>query len=139
MLTLSPSGFPSTVRIPSGLTALYSLKPSFGRFPTHNARTALAGQEAVKSVNGPMSLDFSSLELFAKAVVNKEPWRLDPQCLPMPWKGESDVRKTLPKGKERLVIGVIHNNGMVRPLPSVQRALAATIKVLQDQGHEIVE
>jgi amidase len=41
-----------SVRIPSSFTNLYGLRPTFGRFPTYGAKSALAGQEAVNSVNG---------------------------------------------------------------------------------------
>jgi Asp-tRNA(Asn)/Glu-tRNA(Gln) amidotransferase A subunit family amidase len=41
-----------SIRIPGAFTNLYSLRPTFGRFPTYGATTALAGQEAVNSVNG---------------------------------------------------------------------------------------
>lgn len=42
-----------SIRIPGSLCALFSLKPSLGRFPTFGARSAMPGQEAVHSINGP--------------------------------------------------------------------------------------
>jgi amidase len=41
-----------SVRIPGTFTNLYSLRPTFGRFPTFGSKSALAGQESVNSVNG---------------------------------------------------------------------------------------
>ena len=41
-----------SIRIPAALCGLYGLKPSFGRFPTYNSRSAMYGQEAVVSLLG---------------------------------------------------------------------------------------
>ena len=41
-----------SIHIPGAFTNLYSLRPTFGRFPTYGTTTALAGQEAINSVNG---------------------------------------------------------------------------------------
>lgn len=76
----------TTPGIPASFCGLYSLKPSFGRFPTLGAKAGLPGQEAVKSVNGPMANDLDSLELFAQAVLSTKPWERDPNVLPIPWR-----------------------------------------------------
>ena len=47
-----------SIRIPGAFTNLYSLRPTFGRFPTYGTTTALAGQEAVNSVNGNLYDEF---------------------------------------------------------------------------------
>lgn len=120
-----------SVRIPAACTGLFTLRPSFGRFPTLKCRSGLAGQEAVNSVNGPMSQHWSAVKLFAETVVGSEPWYQDPKCLPIPW-------RTVPK-KDRLKIGVIWHDGMVLPTPPVQRALKETVEKLKRKGHEIVE
>ena len=39
----------------------------------------MAGQEAVASTNGPMATTLSALTLFAKTVVDAEPWLYDPK------------------------------------------------------------
>jgi amidase len=65
----------------------------------------LSGQEAVNSVNGPMARSLDDIEFFAKNVVNTEPWKLDPKCLPIPWRPVEVGRK--------LRLGVIWNDGIV--------------------------
>ncbi|KDN53323.1 putative AMD2-amidase [Tilletiaria anomala UBC 951] len=125
-----------SIRIPAALCGLYSLKPSFGRFPTHNARSGMAGQEAVNSINGPMTTSLDAIELFASAVVGSQPWLVDPKCVPIPWKPVGDIERKLPQ--KGLVFGLLRHNGVVRPTPPVARALEMTAKALEQAGHEVV-
>ncbi|THX24511.1 acetamidase [Aureobasidium pullulans] len=120
-----------SLRIPAACTGIFTLRPSFGRFPTANAKSGLAGQEAVNSVNGPMARTLDDIEFFAKNVVNSEPWKLDPKCLPISWRPVDVGRK--------LRLGVIWNDGIVVPTPPVRRALKQAVEKLQEAGHEIVD
>jgi amidase len=119
------------LRIPAACTGIFTLRPSFGRFPTLGAKSGLAGQEAVQSVNGPMARSLRDILLFSETVVGAEPWFHDPRCLPIPW-------RTVEK-KKKLKIGVMWNDGSVLPTPPVTRALKETVAKLEAAGHEIVE
>lgn len=52
-----------------------------------------------------MARHIDDIELFASNVVGAEPWRLDPKCLPIPWRAISVEPK--------LKLGVMWNDGIV--------------------------
>ncbi|KAK1985882.1 amidase [Colletotrichum cereale] len=120
-----------SLRIPAACTGIFTLRPSFGRFPTMGCRSGMSGQEAVQSVNGPMTRTIADLELYSKTVVGRQTWLHDPRCVPIPWR---DVR--LP---EQLRIAVMWHDGMARPTPPVARALRQTVEKLRAAGHEVVD
>lgn len=120
-----------SIRIPSAFSGLYGLKPSFGRFPTYGARSGMPGQEAVRSINGPMSASLAACELWAKTVVDTRPWEVDPLMLPIPWR-----EVELP---EQLCFGIVMDDGIVMPTPPITRALQETKAALEAAGHKVIE
>lgn len=125
-----------SIRIPCSFTGLWGLKPSFGRFPTGKCKSGLAGQEAVLSINGPMCNDFQGLEIFAKTVVDTEPWLSDPKCLPIPWTPVATAASSLPRS---LTLLMLTDNGIVTPTPPLQRAMKHAIAKLRAAGHNVIE
>lgn len=120
-----------SLRIPAACTGIYTIRPSFGRFPNFDARSGLAGQEAVASVHGPMARSIADLRLYAEHVVGTEPWLRDPKCIEIPW------RKIEVKSKPK--IAVLYDNGLVRPTPPVRRALKEVSEKLKAKGYEVIE
>jgi len=119
------------LRIPAACCGIFTLKPSFGRFPHSDTKSGMAGQEAVVSINGPMARSLKDIELFSKTVIDSQPWLIDPKCIPIPWRTVE-----LPK---KLKIGVLRHDGVVMPTPPVRRAIGKTVEKLRSAGHEIVE
>ena len=78
-----------------------------------------------------MGKTLDDIILYAKTVVDSQPWLLDPKCLPIPW------RTVEPKKK--LKIAVLWNDKIVAPTPPVTRALKETVEKLKKAGHEICE
>ncbi|KAI2630838.1 amidase [Hypoxylon sp. NC1633] len=120
-----------SLRIPAACVGIFTLRPSFGRFPTLGCRSGMPGQEAVNSVNGPLTRTLADLALYCEAVVGASPWRLDPRCLPIPWRAVA-----LPP---KLRFGVMWDDGMAQPTPPVTRALRHAVARLEAAGHEVVE
>ncbi|XXG95131.1 hypothetical protein Hte_001391 [Hypoxylon texense] len=124
-----------SVRIPSSMMGLYGLKPSYARLPYQGAPVSTEGQEHVPSSVGPLTRSLSSLTLVMKELIQLEPWKLDARCAPVPWRGEifEEFRS------KPLTIGVLADDGVVRPHPPLSRVLLSLVEKLREAGHDIVE
>ncbi|KAG2414608.1 hypothetical protein HFD88_003799 [Aspergillus terreus] len=123
-----------SIRSPSSMMGLYGLKPSHGRLPYYNVSVSTEGQEHVPSVVGPMTRSLFSLTEVTKSVIDSEPWTFDPRCVPIPWRQEmyEDMLS------RPLTVGLITDDGVVRPHPPIRQALTLLVEKLKKQGHEII-
>lgn len=92
------------------------------------------GQEHVHSVVGPMARTLGTMIAVTKMVVDAQPWRLDPRCLPIPWR-EEHYREVQARP---LVVGLLLDDGVVKVHPPIERALKEMEAKLIAAGHEVV-
>ncbi|KAI0889504.1 amidase [Annulohypoxylon maeteangense] len=124
-----------SIRIPAHMTGLYGLKPSSSRLPYYGVPVSTEGQEHVPSSVGPLARKLSSLTMVMKELVQMKPWERDARCSPVPWRDEI-FREFKSKP---LTIGLLTDDGVVRPHPPISRVLLSLAEKLQIAGHEIVE
>lgn len=67
------------------------------------------------------------------SVLAQKPWRLDPQCLPIPWREEEEI---LPK---QLCFGIAAHDGFVSSAPPLARAVEIVRRKLVDAGHIVID
>lgn len=105
------------------------------RLPYHGVPVTTEGQEHVPSSVGPMARSLSSLTLVMKELIQMNPWERDARCAPIPWRG--DVFEKF--RSKPLTIGLLTDDGVVRPHPPISRTLLSLVEKLRIAGHDIVE
>jgi amidase len=82
-------------------------------------------------VNGPMAKTLEDVTMYSKAIVDAQPWLMDPKMLPIPWRKVEPIQK--------LKIAVLWDDGVCHPTPPITRALKETVEHLKKAGHELVD
>ncbi|RFU27849.1 hypothetical protein B7463_g8504, partial [Scytalidium lignicola] len=121
-----------SIRIPAALCGLYGLTPGSGRQPYERRGVR---QDIVRSIAGPIATHLSSIEVYMQALPQAKPWEDDPYVYPLPWRTE---RCSLPS-TQKLRIGFIIDDGVVKPQPPVMRAVEEVVAALKSAGHEVIE
>ncbi|KAJ5626117.1 hypothetical protein N7510_002426 [Penicillium lagena] len=122
-----------SIRIPAALQGLYSIKPTRGRVPWDCS--FLNQFYMVPPVAGPMATSLATTEYFMDHLLASQPWRIDPGSIPIPWRKELAALPT----DRKLRLGVVFDDGVVRPQPPIIRAMRETVQALRDAGHEVIE
>ncbi|BGO99798.1 hypothetical protein RTG_00634 [Rhodotorula toruloides ATCC 204091] len=125
-----------SVRIPSAMCGLHTIRPTTRRLPYAGATTSLIGQKAVVCVAGPMARSLSSCAYFLRAVLNLNPANYDPTPLPFPF---NDAAYTCTAKRVKLAFGIIRTDHNVTPTPPIKRALDLAAQKLVNAGHEVIE
>ena len=124
-----------SIRVPAAACGIFGLKPTAFRVPTTGNGSIAAGADYVQSVIGPLSRTLEGIELFMQAVLDAEPWRLEPALTPLPWR-TVDVRPTQARP---LRLGIMWHDGVVLPHPPITRALTELVERVRKMEHtEIV-
>lgn len=124
-----------SIRIPAMCNGLYGIKPSVGRVPYAGQQgNAALGSEAVglMASAGPIAGSLRDCELLLSVVAEARPWERDLDVVYGLWEEQGKV------GRKPL-IGVVREDGLIRPLPPVSKVLEETVQALRKAGCEVVE
>ncbi|WVQ86005.1 hypothetical protein IAT38_008173 [Cryptococcus sp. DSM 104549] len=125
-----------SIRGPASFNGLFGFKPTAPRSTVLGGKGTQAGQISIPLAIGPLAHSAQDLELFVTTALAGKPWRLDPAVVAMPWRPE-EVTFSGKGGKLR--VGVLWDDGVVKPLPPLRRALELTVKKLKEAGVEVVD
>ncbi len=110
------------------------MKPTSGRLPLKGGAATMYGSESIVPAIGPLSTSLQGCKLFIKTIIDAKPWYKDPSLLPFMWKEENFFHG------RKLKVGVLWNDGVVKPHPPVTRALKQVVDKLKANGNvEVVE
>ncbi|WKT46615.1 hypothetical protein QSH57_011489 [Fusarium oxysporum f. sp. vasinfectum] len=104
------------------------------RLPYGGVPVSTDGQEHVPSSIGPLARSLSTIYHLTKEITLQEPWKQDCRCVPIPWR-QSQYDMTV---NSKLTIGVLYDDGVVKPHPSIVRVIAQAAAALAADGHELV-
>ncbi|KAF5231755.1 hypothetical protein FANTH_13277 [Fusarium anthophilum] len=122
-----------SVRVPAAFCGAYGLRTTALRNPYKGVCLPGAGQESIRCVVSPLANTAEDLALFQKAVLDQEPWEIETSLLPQPWKQPSSLEPG------SFTIGVMWEDGLVRPHPPVLRALRYAVEKLKAAGITVVD
>ncbi|TGO64820.1 hypothetical protein BCON_0005g00160 [Botryotinia convoluta] len=127
------SDIAGSIRSPAVQCGLYGLRPTTFRLPLVGLAAPSMGCDTIAGTIGPLGRSLEGIELFMKVVLHSKPWASDPSLHQKPWiTGQTST--------DRLTIGVMWDDGIVKPSPPVTRALNEVVEKLKRvPGVEIIE
>ncbi|TLD27684.1 hypothetical protein E2P81_ATG10972 [Venturia nashicola] len=126
-----------SIRIPAMCNNLYGIKPSWQRIPYGNQQGSGApGSSALSfpASAGPIATSMRDCELFLRAVAESEPWDVDPDVAYGLWEEQG-----FSPSKTEITIGIVRRDGVIDPLPPINKIIDETAAMLRNQGITIVE
>ncbi|RDW59861.1 fatty-acid amide hydrolase [Coleophoma cylindrospora] len=120
-----------SIRAPAAFCGSYGFRPTALRNPYKGVILAGDGQESIKCVIGPLSNSLSDIELFQSTVLDQEPWDEETSLVPLPWKEVTPAKE--------FTVGILRDDGIVRPHPPITRGLEHAAQVLKAAGVKVVE
>ncbi|KAL2818241.1 amidase signature domain-containing protein [Aspergillus cavernicola] len=131
----SPLGIGSdiggSIRLPAAFNGVYGLRPTASRLPLAGLQAAGPGQESIHPVVGPLARSVEDLELFMKSILDQQPWQKDSSLTPVPWRSVD--------APVNLTIGILKDDGVVRPHPPITRAIKIAEEKLLAAGVNVVQ
>ncbi|KAM0145531.1 hypothetical protein ACHAQE_011219 [Botrytis cinerea] len=122
-----------SIRAPSVQCGLYGLRPTNFRLPIVGLAALNMGSDTIAGTVGPMCRSLEGIDLFMKVALHSKPWTSDLSLHQKPWTtGQTSTNK--------LTIGVMWDDGIVKPSPPLTRALNEVVEKLKKvPGVEIIE
>ncbi|WYZ37087.1 hypothetical protein EsH8_II_000593 [Colletotrichum jinshuiense] len=120
-----------SIRIPAAFNGCYGLRPTALRVPNLGNFGITSGQESIRGVVGPLGQSIDDLNLFMGAVLSAEPWDTETMLVPVPWRQVSL--------KKEITVGIMLDDGYVKPHPPVLRALKTAEEKLKASGIRVVD
>ncbi|KKK22789.1 hypothetical protein ARAM_007260 [Aspergillus rambellii] len=121
-----------SIRAPAAFCGAYGFLPTARRNPCIGIKAPSLGNESILGAIGPLaSQSIEDLNLFQRAVIDQEPWDIDISLAPVPWRRVKPTKE--------MTIGIMWDDGCVRPHPPVTRALKHAQEKLQTAGIKVVD
>lgn len=89
----------------------------------------MASADHILGTIGPLSTSLEGLAVFARTVLGGKPWLKEPSLVPIPWR-ETERNNVREEGR-RLRVGVIWDDGVVKPHPPIRAALEEVVRRLK--------
>ncbi|KAI9730866.1 MAG: hypothetical protein M1834_005584 [Cirrosporium novae-zelandiae] len=124
-----------SIRVPSAFCGLYGLKASVARLPHSGLSGLHNGMQNIIGCVGPIATCIADLRLFCETALAANPWDHEPSLIEIPWRTEH----IQPPLNQKLVIGVMWNDGVVQPHPPLTRALRNAVAALKAAGHTVID
>ena len=126
-----------SIRIPAMCNGVVGFKPSVGRVPyagQESGQLPQAGKVGLEASAGPIARELDDVGFFMEVIEMGKAWEVDTAIVPGRWWNDTGE----PKAAETLKIGVLWEDGIVKPLPPVKRAMHEVVEKLKSHGVEIV-
>jgi len=121
-----------SIRFPAGFCGVAGIKPTLDRWSNIGSRTAIIGQEVIRSQIGPIARTTADVAFFLRALDSTKHAPHDPSVPPLPIGDPAEVDVS------KLRIGFFEDDGFFSPAASVRRAVAEARRTLEDAGAELV-
>ncbi|TLD39247.1 hypothetical protein E2P81_ATG00234 [Venturia nashicola] len=111
-----------SIRSPAANNGLFGMKQTSGRVPLRGCTLSMTGCTSFPVVVGPICRSARDNEHFLKTIIGAEPSQTEQDIVPLPWRPISFNGK--------IKIGIMADDGVVRPHPPILAAVEGTKKVL---------
>ncbi|KAK4951202.1 hypothetical protein LTR10_010175 [Elasticomyces elasticus] len=122
-----------SIRSPAANNGVFGLRPTSFRLPVGGWAATMIGSEHIIPVIGPLSTSLEGVKVFMKTLIDQQPWLYEPSLVNMPWK-EAPSATLLRKsdGKRKLRIGILADDGVVKPHPPILRGINTLVTKLRE-------